>query len=99
MRKEIEQLAVLYRKTTNRPLSEFQHRINDAAIQIAHSDPSLLRKGNRGEKARLKVAEDKYEFKKGASRFFKFSHTYFTVQYFLCDFITHFIVFCMFCLS
>ena len=63
MRKEIEEQALIYRKTANRPLSDFQVRVNDAAIELALGQPSLLRKGNRGElleRARRKVADDGY---------------------------------------
>ena len=70
MRKEIEEQAVIYHKTANRPLNDFEIRVNDAAIELAVGDPSLLRKGNRGElldKARKKVADDGYCFKKGKS--------------------------------
>ena len=71
MRKEIEEQAVIYRKVANRPLSDFQIRVNAAAIELALSEPNLLRKGNRGElleRARKKVADDGYCFKKGKSR-------------------------------
>lgn len=71
VRKEIEEQAVIYRKTTNRPLSDFEIRVNDAAVELAVGEPSLLRKGNRGElleRARKKVADDGYCFKKGRSR-------------------------------
>ena len=48
MRKEIEEQAVIYHKTANRPLNDFEIRVNDAAIELAVGDPSLLRKGNHG---------------------------------------------------
>ena len=71
MRKEIEEQALIFRKIANRPLSDFQVRVNHAAIELALGQPSLLRKGNRGElleKACRKVADDGYYFKKGKSR-------------------------------
>lgn len=71
MKNEIKEQAIIFRKTTNRPLSNFQIRVNDAAVDIALSQPNLMRKGNRGillEKARQKVADSGYDFKKGASR-------------------------------
>ena len=52
-------------------LSEFQKRVNSAAVQLALCDPSLVHKGNRGtlfERACRKVADDGYNFKKGKSR-------------------------------
>ena len=59
------------RKNANRPLSNFQVCVNAAAVELALGEPRLLRKGNRGElleKARKKVADDGYCFKKGKSR-------------------------------
>ena len=47
MRKEIEEQAVIYRKTAN---SDFQIRVNAAAVELALGQPSLLRKGNRGDR-------------------------------------------------
>ena len=45
LKKEIEDQAIIYRKS---PLTDFQIRVNDAAIDLALLQPSLLRKGNRG---------------------------------------------------
>ena len=62
---------MIYRKTANRTLTDFENRVNDAAVELALGEPRLLRKGNRGElldKARKKVADDGYCFKKGKSR-------------------------------
>ena len=45
--------------------------MNSAAAQLALHDPSLVHKGNRGtllERARRKVADDGFNFKKGKSR-------------------------------
>ena len=52
-------------------LSNFQQKVNAAAAEIALSEPKLVRKGNRGillEKARQKVSDEGYSFKKGKSR-------------------------------
>lgn len=71
MKHEIREQAIIYRKTANRPLSNFQMLVNEAAVEIAVSQPSLTRKGNRGillEKARQLVADNGYNFKKGVSR-------------------------------
>ena len=70
MRKEIEEQALIYHKIANRPPSDFQVNVNHAAIALPLGQPSLLRKGNHGElleKARQKVANDGYCFKKGKS--------------------------------
>lgn len=67
--KELEQQAVIFRKTINRPLSDFQVRVNEAAVELVRFQPSLVRKrGELLEKARQKVADDGYCFKKGKSR-------------------------------
>ena len=39
---EIKDKAVIYRKENKRPLSEFQKKMNAAAVQIALRDPSVL---------------------------------------------------------
>ena len=70
MRKEIEEQTLIYRKIANRPLSDFQVHVNDAAIEQALGHPSLLRKGNCGKllkKACTKVADDGYCFKNRTS--------------------------------
>lgn len=67
-RKEIAEQAIIFRKNS---LTPFQVRVNEAAIELALLQPTLIAKGNRGsllEKARKKVAEDGYTFKKGSSR-------------------------------
>ena len=51
-------------------LTDFQERVNAAAVELALQNPALVRKGNRGELlevARKKVSES-YTFKKGKSR-------------------------------
>ena len=69
VRQEITDQAIIFRKTTNRPLSDFQLRVNEAAIELALAQPSLVRKrGELLEMARKKVADDGYCFKKGKSR-------------------------------
>lgn len=50
-------------------MSDFQLRVNEAAIALALAQPNLVRKrGELLENARKKVAEDGYCFKKGKSR-------------------------------
>ena len=66
---KITQQATIFRRTSNRPLSDLQLRVNEAAIELALTQPSLIRK--RGEllkNARKKVADDGYCFKKGKSQ-------------------------------
>jgi len=68
MREDIIKQSMLF-KSPN--LSEFQEKVNSAAAQLALHNPSLVHKGNRGtllERARRKVADDGYLFKKGKSR-------------------------------
>ena len=42
---EIKEQAIIYRKTTNRPLTSFQAHVNQAAIELALSQPRLVRSG------------------------------------------------------
>ena len=50
-------------------MSDFQLCVNEAAIELALAEPSLIRKrGELLENARKKVADDGYCFKKGKSR-------------------------------
>ncbi len=58
---EIQDQAAIFRKTTNRPLTEFQVCVNDAAFELALSQPDLLRKGNRGILLDRKASS--YEFR------------------------------------
>lgn len=68
-RKEIEEQAIIYRKTINRPLTDIHLKVNESAKELALSQPKLVRKrGELLEKARKKVADDGYCFKKGKSR-------------------------------
>ena len=64
---EILDQATLFQK----PKTDYQIKVNEAAKIISGSKPYLVRKGNRGELldlARKKVAEEGYNFKKGYSR-------------------------------
>ena len=57
--------ATIFRRTSNQPLGDFQLCVNEAAIELALAQPSLIRK--RGEllaNARKKVADDGYRFKR-----------------------------------
>ena len=65
-RAEIKEQALIYRKS---PLTDFQESVNAAAIELALQNPSLVRKGNRGDLLELarKQASQSYSFKKGVS--------------------------------
>lgn len=43
----IAEMATIYKKTTARPLTNYQKRINQAAIHLCLKNPGMLRK--RGE--------------------------------------------------
>lgn len=65
----IKKNAVIFKKSVNRPLSNYQLKINEAAIDVALESPSILcNRGQLLEKARSKVIEDGYAFVKGKSR-------------------------------
>ena len=67
---DIKEKVVIYRKEKKRPLSQFQKNINEAAVQIALQDPSVLATRKLLlDAAREKVIDDGYKFKKGKSRF------------------------------
>ena len=54
-----------------KPRSDFDQKVNEASVYLSMKNPSLVRKGNRGElmeAARKKVVEDGYVFKKGRTR-------------------------------
>ena len=65
---EVMQQAVIYKKETVGPLSDYQKGVNEAAREICVDNPTMLR--NRGrllEAAKQKVHEGGYAFKKGKS--------------------------------
>lgn len=64
----ISEQALIYRRDN---LTPFQQKVNSAAVDLALQNPVLIQKGNRGEllnKARARVADEGYNFKKGKSR-------------------------------
>ena len=66
---EIKEKAIIYRKESKRPLSQYHHRMNAAAQEICLKNPSMLTK--RGElqlAAQDAVVRSGYQFKKGHSR-------------------------------
>lgn len=68
-KQQITEQAAIYKKTDKRDLKDFEKKVNTAAADLCLKDVSLLkRRGELLEKARKKVADDGYVFKKGRSR-------------------------------
>lgn len=64
----LREQATVYKKETVRPLSRYQHKINEAAQEICIKSPSMLRNCSALlDAARVRVNES-YNFKKGKSR-------------------------------
>ena len=64
-----EEIMDIYRKETNRPLSKYQRRMNDAAQQLYLQNPGLIRKRQLLiDTARERIISDGFEFVKGKSR-------------------------------
>ena len=71
---EVFKSAMIFKKETTRPLTDYQKRINEEAGKLALTHPELLtRRGELLEKARELVVMSGYTFKKGKSRSRKFS--------------------------
>ena len=62
---QIMEMATIYRKETNRLLSTYQKRMNDASQQLCLQNPGLLQ---TIEAAREKVIAGGFQFVKGNSR-------------------------------
>ncbi|KAG2218357.1 hypothetical protein INT45_012499 [Circinella minor] len=61
--------ATIYGKNSSRPLTSYESSINEAAIQLALDNPSLLvNKGNLFELAKKKLLDSGYQYKRGKSR-------------------------------
>ena len=68
-KQQIRDKAYIYKKTESRDLTEFETRVNMAAGELCLNDISLInRRGDLLEKARKRVADEGYNFKKGFSR-------------------------------
>jgi hypothetical protein len=66
---EIKEMAIIFRKTTSRPLTEYQKRMNSAAQQMCLKNPALIRKRQLlTDEARKKILEEGFQFVKGKSR-------------------------------
>ena len=71
---EVFKSAMIFKKETTRPLTDYQKRINEEAGKLALTHPELLsRRGELLEKAQELVVMSGYTFKKGKSRSRKFS--------------------------
>ncbi|GJJ76581.1 hypothetical protein EMPS_08940 [Entomortierella parvispora] len=61
--------ALVYGKHSSRQLTKYEHAINCAAQTLALEDPTLLsHKGNLWNKAKAKLLEEDYDYKRGRSR-------------------------------
>ena len=53
---EVKEMATIYKKTSCRPLSEYQKRMNAAAQMLCLNNPGLLRRRQMSIEAREKSA-------------------------------------------
>ncbi|KAG0364448.1 hypothetical protein BC939DRAFT_248551 [Gamsiella multidivaricata] len=61
--------ALIYGKHSSRSLTKYEHAINCAAQSLALEEPSLLtNKGQLWNKAKAKLLEEDYDYKRGKSR-------------------------------
>jgi hypothetical protein len=66
---EIKEIAKIYKKETNRPLTPYQKSINDAAQLLCLQNPTLLNKKSLlMAEARKKIIDEGFQFAKGKSR-------------------------------
>lgn len=62
-------MAIIYKRESKRPLTNYQKRVNEAAIELCLRHPGLLHtRQHLLESARAKVIEGGYQFVKGKSR-------------------------------
>lgn len=62
-------MATIYKKTSSRPLSLYQKRMNEASQKICLKNPGLLRSHQKMmECAREKIMDEGFQFVKGKSR-------------------------------
>ena len=65
----IKEKAIIYRKQSKRPLTQYHHRVNAAAQEICLKNPSMLtRRGDLQLAAQQAVLQSGYQFRKGHSR-------------------------------
>ena len=66
---EIRELALLFRKETTCPLTNYQKKMNEAAQQLCLANPALIKKRSfLMDEARAKIIKDGFQFVKGKSR-------------------------------
>ena len=69
-------MATIFKKTSARPLSDYQKRMNEASQYLCLRNPGLLRSRQQMmEEARKKVLDDGFQFAKGKSRSKKIVNT------------------------
>lgn len=65
----IKSKAVIYGRDPNKKITLYQKQVNTAAIELALADPSILQNCKLLlERARSKINDSGYKFKKGRSR-------------------------------
>jgi polyhydroxyalkanoate synthesis regulator phasin len=65
----IAEMATLFKKTTSRPLTNYQKCMNKAAVEICLENPGMLRKRQALiDTARIKIIDEGFIFVKGHSR-------------------------------
>lgn len=66
---EVREMATIFKKTSSRPLTRYQQRINEASQKLATKNPGLLRSRKQLlAAAREWILEDGFQFAKGKSR-------------------------------
>ena len=66
---EIREAAIIYKKETSRPLTQYQKRMNEAAQELCLKNPGYIMKRKKlMEDAREKIIADGFQFVKGKSR-------------------------------
>ena len=65
--KIIKEMAIIYHKTTSRPLSEYQKCMNSSAQQLCLKNPALHKRQLLSDEARKTILEEGFQFVKGKS--------------------------------
>ena len=66
---EVKEMAIIYRKTTSRPLTDYQKRMNSAAQQLCLKSPALVKKWQLLiDEAGKKILEEGFQFVRGKNR-------------------------------
>ena len=60
---EITQMATIYKKESKRPLTNYQRRVNEAAVELCLQNPGLLHtRKTLIETARSKIIDEGFQF-------------------------------------